>query len=168
MVQLMGDVQVRIARGKNLFTADGSAGSTYVEVHVDNNCVGRTKVVRRNSDPTWDKTFNIPMQGDVKVLKLYVYEKKLLSADVFVGVVCIQLARVIQKGKVSGQQTIWGDQMQKTGSMELKVSYDSMPDKQFVKSTSQVALAKPKSVKVPEKRKSGYLRRLSIGDGFRW
>lgn len=120
----MGHLKIRVVRGKRLEFSRGDCGSTFVEITVDGFSVGKSKVVRRSSEPRWEISLDYSAAGDVKLVNVLVWEKRTFGHDVCLGVVCVKTENVVCRGIVKGLQAIKNQDMRKVGTVEMKLSFE--------------------------------------------
>uniref|UniRef100_A0A0D9X985 C2 and GRAM domain-containing protein n=1 Tax=Leersia perrieri TaxID=77586 RepID=A0A0D9X985_9ORYZ len=88
-------LNVRVIEARNLRAMDSNGFSDpYVKLQLGKQRF-KTKVVKKNLNPTWDQEFSFSV-GDVQdVLKLYVYDEDIIGIDDFLGQVKVPLEDVL-------------------------------------------------------------------------
>ncbi|KAG8087292.1 hypothetical protein GUJ93_ZPchr0010g9308 [Zizania palustris] len=98
-------LNVRVIEARNLRAMDSNGFSDpYVKLQLGKQRF-KTKVVKKNLNPTWDQEFSFSISGDaLDVLKLYVYDEDMIGTDDFLGQVKVPLEDVLADNFMLGMR----------------------------------------------------------------
>ncbi|KAE8682271.1 putative ADP-ribosylation factor GTPase-activating protein AGD11 [Hibiscus syriacus] len=84
MVEFVGLIRVNVVKGTNLAARDMLSSDPYVILALGQQSL-KTRVIRNNLNPIWNKSLMLSIPENISPLKVLVYDKDTFKADDFMG-----------------------------------------------------------------------------------
>ncbi|CAL1405943.1 unnamed protein product [Linum trigynum] len=108
MVEFIGLLKVKVAKGTNLAVRDMLSSDPYVILNLGKQTV-QTTVARSNLNPVWDEELMLSVPQDYGTVKLRVFDYDTFSADDIMGEAAIDLQPLINSAMAYGDPEMFGN-----------------------------------------------------------